>query len=112
MRYEDASQAGSITSGSEPIARPDVETLPPSSNGPGSGNAISGMGTTSGASGADQVADGPAAIVELRGAGGAGASNGNGFEAAGQYGTLSMDPNGNFNYVRTTPADGVQDVFQ
>ena len=112
MRYEDASQAGSITTGSEPIARPDVETLPPSSNGPGSGNAISGMGTNTGAAGADQVPNGPGVIVELRGTGGTGAPSGTGFEAAGSYGNLTMDQNGNFNYVRTSPADGVQDIFQ
>ncbi len=112
MRYEDASQAGSTAAGSDPIARADVETLPQGSNGPGSGNAISGLGTTTGPAGADQVADGPATIVELRGASGAAAPSGNGFEAPGQYGTLSMDLNGNFNYVRTTPADGVQDVFE
>ncbi|MEO7655342.1 MAG: hypothetical protein ABIS23_06640, partial [Sphingomicrobium sp.] len=113
MRYEDASQAGSITTGSEPIARPDVETLAPNSNGPGSGNAISGLGTNSGSAGADQIANGPGTIVELQGSGGAAIPQGDGFQAPGLYGSLTMEANGSFNYVRSggTP-DGVQDVFQ
>ena len=54
MRYDDASQTAST--GHEPVARPDVETLPSGSFGPASGNAITGAGTSSGASGADSAA--------------------------------------------------------
>ena len=100
MRYEDASQAGSITDGAELIARPDVETLAPNSNGPGMGNAISGVGTNSGATGADTVANGPGTIVELQGAGGSATPSGSSLQAAGQYGSLTMGSDGSFNYVR------------
>ena len=49
----------------------------------------------------------------LQGAGGAASNAGGSFQANGQYGVLSMDADGNFNYVRNagTP-DGVEDVFQ
>src|SRR6478609_4349579 len=69
MQNEDASQTGSMGH-AEPIARADVDTLPPGSFGPATGNAITGAGTTTGSSGADSVAAGPATIVEVRGAGG------------------------------------------
>lgn len=112
MSYEDASQAGSMDTGSAPTARADVDALPAGSFGPANGNVITGAGTTSGASGADSVADAPAKIVEVHGAGGPTASAANGFQATGQFGVLNMDAQGNFNYVRNagTP-DGAQDVF-
>src|SRR4051812_26376913 len=112
MRYEDASEHSSNAVHSEPVAWADVDTLAAGSFGPASGNAISGSGTTSGAAGADQVDSPPAAIVDVHGAGGATTVSGGGFQAVGQYGVLSMDAQGNFNYVRNsgTP-DGVQDVF-
>src|SRR4030095_11216138 len=113
MRYGDASHAGSMAAAdSAPSARPDVDSLPSNDMGPASGNVITGAGTASGASGADQAGDGPARVVELNGAGGPTAASGDNFQAAGQYGVLTMDAQGNFNYVRNagTP-DGVQDVF-
>ena len=96
-----------------PVARADVDALPPGSFGPATGNAISGAGTITGTAGADSVGDAPARIVEVEGAGGAAAAAGNNFQASGQYGVLNMDAQGNFNYVRNsgTP-DGVQDVFR
>src|SRR4051812_10783211 len=108
MRYDDASQTGST--GHEPVARPDVETLPSGGFGPASGNAITGQGTSSGASGADSAAG--ANIVGVQGAGGQAALANGAYHATGQYGVLSMDTQGNFSYVRNpgTP-DGVQDVF-
>ena len=108
MRYDDASQTTST--GHEPVARPDVDTLPAGSYGPASGNAITGAGTSSGASGADSAAG--ASIVAVQGAGGQGALANGAYQATGQYGVLSMDAQGNFNYVRNagTP-DGVKDVF-
>src|SRR5947207_11428341 len=109
---EDASQNSSMAGSSEPVAHADVDTLAPGSFGPASGNAISGSGTTSGAAGADTVGAAPASIVEVHGAGGATTASGGSFQAVGQYGVLSMDAQGDFNYVRNagTP-DGVQDVF-
>jgi len=108
MADYDASQTGSNATDTGPIARPDVDALPAGNFGPASGNTITGAGTLTGASGADT----PGAIVEVHGAGGpTSGSNGN-FQASGQYGVLSMDAQGNYNYVRNpgTP-DGVQDVF-
>jgi VCBS repeat-containing protein len=112
MRYEDASHGGLPADNSHTVARPDVDTLPPGSYGPAAGNAVSGSGTTSGTSGADSVDTPPAKIVEVHGAGGATTVAAGNFEAAGQFGVLTMDAAGNFNYVRNpgTP-DGVQDVF-
>src|SRR4051812_35514684 len=110
MRYDDASQTPTADN-SGPIARPDVDALPPGSFGPASGNIITGAGTVTGSAGADTAA-GPATITEVHGAGGATAVAGETFQAAGQYGALSLDAQGNFNYVRNpgTP-DGVKDVF-
>jgi hypothetical protein len=108
MADYDASQTGSNATDTGPIARPDVDALPAGNFGPASGNTITGAGTLTGASGADT----PGAIVEVHGAGGpTSGSNGN-FQASGQYGVLSMDAQGNYNYVRNpgTP-DGVQDVL-
>ena len=68
MRYEDASQPDSA--GHETVARPDVDTLPAGSYGPATGNAITGQGTSTGSSGEDSVAAGPASIVAVQGAGG------------------------------------------
>src|SRR5690242_19763269 len=111
MQNEDASQTGSMGH-AEPIARADVDTLPPGSFGPATGNAITGAGTATGSSGADSVAAGPATIVEVRGAGGEASQAAGHFQATGQYGVLTMDAQGDFNYVRNpgTP-DGVKDVF-
>src|SRR6185503_21302476 len=111
MRYDDASQTGS-TGHSEPVARPDEDRLPAGSYGPASGNAITGAGTTSGAAGADHVGAAPATITAVQGAGGQTITANGAYQAAGQFGVLSMDMQGNFNYARNpgTP-DGVKDVF-
>ncbi|HET8786829.1 MAG TPA: VCBS domain-containing protein, partial [Candidatus Limnocylindrales bacterium] len=89
-----------------------MDTLPPGSFGPATGNAITGQGTSSGASGADSVGASPATVVAVQGAGGQTVVGAGSFQAPGQYGVLSMDAQGNFNYVRNpnTP-DGVKDVF-
>jgi len=112
MADYDASQAGSNAADQGPIARPDVDSLPAGSMGPASGNAISGSGTITGLAGADTPGAGGASVVEVHGAGGASSGSGN-LQASGQYGVLSMDAQGNYNYVRNpgTP-DGVRDVFQ
>ena len=110
MRYDDASQTGS-TEHSQPVARPDEDRLPAGSFGPATGNAITGAGTTSGASGEDHVGAG-ATITAVQGAGGQTVATNGAYQASGQYGLLSMDMQGNFSYVRNpgTP-DGVKDVF-
>ncbi|HEX8841136.1 MAG TPA: hypothetical protein VF757_02440, partial [Sphingomicrobium sp.] len=91
MRYDDASQAGSMASDHSPVARPDADALPAGSYGPASGNVITGAGTTTGSSGEDTVGDAPAHIVTVQGAGGAAANSGGTFQATGQYGVLSVD---------------------
>src|SRR4051794_3011081 len=113
MADYDASQAGSNAADQGPIARPDVDSLPAGSMGPASGNAISGVGTITGAAGADTPGAGGASVVEVHGAGGASSGGSGNLQASGQYGVLSMDAQGNYNYVRNpgTP-DGVRDVFQ
>src|SRR5690349_2870713 len=110
MLNEDASQAGSMGN-SAPVARADVDTLPNGSYGPATGNAITGAGTSSGASGADSATP-PAHIVGVQGAGGPTTQANGNFQANGQYGVLTMDAQGDFNYVRNpgTP-EGVRDVF-
>src|SRR5687768_6919394 len=112
MRYDDASQAGSMAADSAPVARADLDALPPGSFGPATGNTITGTGTITGTAGADSPGDAPAQIVALEGAGGPANASGESFRASGQYGVLNMDAQGNFDYVRNagTP-DGVQDVF-
>jgi len=113
MADYDASQAGSNPADSGPIARPDVDSLPAGSMGPASGNTITGSGTVTGQAGADTPGAGGASVVEVHGAGGATSGGAGNFQASGQYGVLSMDAQGNYNYVRNpgTP-DGVRDVFQ
>src|SRR5213075_3353071 len=100
MADYDASQTGSTVADTGPIARPDVDALPAGSFGPASGNAITGAGTVTGSSGADTPGAAPASIIEVHGAGGPTTGNGGSFQAAGQYGSLSMDAQGNFSYVR------------
>src|SRR4029079_13366306 len=97
---------------SGPIARPDVDSLPAGSMGPASGNTITGSGTVTGQTGADTPGAGGASVVEVHGAGGATTGGAGNFQANGQYGVLSMDAQGNYNYARNpgTP-DGVRDVF-
>src|SRR5213083_849754 len=97
MADYDASQTGSNATDTGPIARPDVDALPTGSFGPASGNAITGAGTLTGSSGADTPGS---TIVEVHGAGGATSGSGGNFQANGQYGVLSMDAQGNYNYVR------------
>ncbi|MGL3823002.1 beta strand repeat-containing protein, partial [Sphingopyxis sp. R3-92] len=95
-----------------PTARVDTDAVAAGSFAPETGNVISGAGTTSGAAGADtQGADG-ASLTGIR----AGAT-GTEFAAPGgviqgQYGTLTIDAQGNYSYVRDagTPG-GVNDVF-
>ena len=112
MRYDDASHAGSTAADHQPIARPDLDALAAGDYGPAAGNAITGTGTISGSAGADTVGDAPGHIVEIHGAGGATTGSNGSFQAAGEYGVLTIDARGNFGYVRNqgTP-DGVQDVF-
>ncbi|HKX92808.1 MAG TPA: DUF5801 repeats-in-toxin domain-containing protein [Sphingomicrobium sp.] len=109
MRYEDTS--GSL-SNSAPEARDDADTLPNGSNGPASGNVITGAGTTTGKAGADVAASGH--VIEVRGAGGTDAADGGqSMQVDGRYGALVMDDQGNYKYVADgrAPAN-FRDLFQ
>jgi len=112
MLQNEASQAALNASGSTD-ARNDVDALPAGSPGPATGNVISGSGTLTGATGADAGAS--IAVVAIQGDGGGAemtpASSGP-MEVQGRYGTLTIDAQGNYSYVRNAgTADGVQDVF-
>ena len=108
MRYEDASQGTS----NDVSARDDTEHLAGNDFGPATGNIITGAGTVSGSAGADMAAG--AHITAIAGAGGSDTSfdaSGN-LEIAGQYGTLTIDAQGDYTYVRNAGSpEGVSDSF-
>jgi hypothetical protein len=109
MSYEDVTQA---TPEATTLARADVDSLPPGVTGPASGNAITGTGTITGQAGADSVGDPPGHIIEVHGAGGASAGANGEFVVKGAYGTLTIEADGSYTYVRSAGApDGVDDVF-
>ena len=94
-----------------PTARADTEVIAPNLFRAQTGNVITGIGTTSGSSGADTLGADGATVTGFR------ASTTTNFTSPGgviqgQYGTLLMLPNGAYSYVRApnTPG-GVQDVF-
>jgi T1SS-143 domain-containing protein len=111
MRYEDASQTGSA--GSDVSARDDSEHLAGNDFGPATGNLITGSGTVSGAAGTDSVGAG-AHITAIAGPGGSDNTfDANGMlQVAGQYGTLTIDAEGNYTYVRNPGSpEGVTETF-
>ncbi|HEX4913204.1 MAG TPA: DUF5801 repeats-in-toxin domain-containing protein, partial [Vicinamibacterales bacterium] len=111
MRNEDASQAG-LTQAGAVNARDDADHLAANNYGPATGNAISGTGTITGSTGVDLAGSG-AKITAIDGAGGHDDSFSRGnLQVEGKYGTLTIDADGNYSYVRNpgTPA-GVSDVF-
>ena len=110
MRYEDTS--GSISSSATPDARSDADTLASGSNGPATGNVITGAGTTTGKAGADTPASGH--VVEVRGASGTDTTaDGANMNVDGRFGTLAIDDDGNYKYVAEghAPAN-FRDIFQ
>jgi len=111
MRYDDASQTGSSNDHVE--ARDDTAHLAGNNFGPTTGNLITGVGTISGSTGADMSGPG-GHITAISGMGGSDTTfdaQGH-LEVAGQYGTLTIDANGNYTYVRTPGSpEGVSDTF-
>ena len=110
MRYEDTS--GSISSSATVAANSDADTLPTGSNGPATGNVITGAGTTTGKAGADTPAS--AHVIEVRGASGTDTTaEGGNLNVDGRFGTLAIDDDGNYKYVAEghAPAN-FRDVFQ
>jgi len=94
-----------------PTARADTDAVAPATYTAETGNVISGAGTTSGSAGADtQGADGATLTGIVAGTGTAFVAPGTAI--AGQYGTLTINADGSYSYVRApdTPG-GVNDVF-
>jgi hypothetical protein len=109
MRYDDASGAIGTSAGTVD-ARDDTDALAAGSRGPATGNTISGVGTLSGKAGAD-LASGNAEIIAVQGASGDSASGSGTLEVDGRYGTLNLQSNGNYNYMRNADVpDGVSDT--
>jgi len=102
MRYEDTSN--SVSNSATPEARNDADALPTGSNGPATGNVITGAGTITGVAGADGAPNGH--VVEIRGAGGTDtAEKGHSsMHVDGRFGALVIDEHGNYKYV----ADGTR----
>jgi VCBS repeat-containing protein len=94
-----------------PTARNDSDQVAAGSFAPEAGNVLTGAGTTSGAAGADTPGADGATLTGIRGASGEGAFAAPG-TVQGQYGTLTINAQGGYTYVRTpgTPG-GVNDVF-
>jgi len=109
MRYEDTS--GSISSSATTQAHDDADTLPNGSNGPATGNVITGAGTTTGKAGADVPGSGH--VVEVRGASGSDSAEHGNMHVDGRFGTLAIDDHGNYKYVADGHApENFRDLFQ
>ena len=93
-----------------PTARNDTDALAGGTRGPETGNVLTGAGTTSGAAGADTPGADGATLTGIRGAGSESFSAPG--TVQGQYGTLTINAQGGYSYVRNpgTPG-GVNDVF-
>ncbi|WP_169829207.1 DUF5801 repeats-in-toxin domain-containing protein [Tsuneonella mangrovi] len=96
-----------------PVANPDTDHVAAGTYGPETGNVMTGAGTTSGAAGADQQGADGAKVSGADGFGGDGVVQGNGsIVVTGEYGTLTIDPNGHYSYVRAAGGPGgVTDTF-
>ena len=94
-----------------PTARNDADQVAAGSFAPEAGNVLTGAGTTSGAAGADTPGADGASLTGIRGPGGEGGFSAPG-TVQGQYGTLTINAQGGYSYVRNpgTPG-GVNDVF-
>ena len=90
-----------------PTAVNDTDAILSGSNAPATGNVIT---DAEGDGGADSVgADGGAAVVAITGFGGAGSVGGT---TTGQWGTLTLNADGSYSYVRASGSPGnVSDVF-
>ncbi len=95
-----------------PIARNDTDGVAAGTYGPESGNVITGVGTTSGPAGADNVGADGATLTGISNSAGVSAAVSGPVLIAGAYGTLTIAPDGSYTYVRAegTPG-GVNDTF-
>lgn len=94
-----------------PTARDDIDDAAPATYTPQTGNVITGLGTTSGADGADTPGADGVLVTGIRSGEGTEFSAA-GAPIAGQYGRLLIGTDGNYAYLRNpgTPG-GVSDVF-
>ena len=93
-----------------PTARNDTDTVPNNVVSE-SGNVITGVGTTSGSTGADTLGADGAAVNGFR-AGTSGNFSNTGTTVTGQFGTLTLAANGSYTYTRNGNAGGgSSDVF-
>ena len=94
-----------------PTARNDTDAIAAGTYGPQTGNVVTGVGTTSGAAGADTPGADGAVVSGVR-AGNAGNFGSVGATIAGQYGNLTLNADGSYSYTRSpnTPG-GVTDTF-
>jgi len=94
-----------------PIARADIDDTVPGSTAPQTGNVITGVGTATGAAGADSPGADGALITGVRSASATDFSP-TGTPVQGQYGRLAISPDGSYAYIRSagTPG-GAEDVF-
>ena len=93
-----------------PTARNDTDTMPNNVVSE-SGNVITGVGTTSGSTGADTLGADGAAVNGFR-AGTSGNFSNTGTTVTGQFGTLTLAANGSYTYTRSGNAGGgSSDVF-
>ena len=96
-----------------PVARLDSDILASGSFGPETGHVITGVGTSTGPSGADTLgADGAAVVGVKAGVDQAATASGVGTVIQGQYGKLTLNADGSYSYTRDagTPG-GVTDTF-
>lgn len=108
MRYDDASGAFQA---SGPVANDDADTLAAGSRGPATGNLITGEGTQYGNAGADSAVG--AHVTAIAGKGGEDTSFAAGkLSVAGEFGSLSVDAQGNYSYLANQGApENVRDRF-
>ncbi len=95
-----------------PIAANDTDLVAAGTYGPESGNVMTGDGTTSGAAGADQQGADGASVTSIANSDGTSATLSGATTIAGLYGSLTIDAQGDYTYVRNpgTPG-GVTDTF-
>ncbi|WP_208109926.1 DUF5801 repeats-in-toxin domain-containing protein [Dongia mobilis] len=92
-----------------PDAKNDTDSLQEGAGNQATGNVITGAGTTNPVAGKDVEGADSALVTALVGFGGSqDANGGDGFSVNGQYGTLTMNPDGSYIYTLTAalvPAD-------
>ncbi len=94
-----------------PIARTDVDVVPAGSS-IATGNVITGANTTSGAAGADTVgAEGAIVTTVTSPSGNPPNINGGVITIVGQFGTLTINPNGSYTYNSNPGSEGKVEQF-